>query len=279
MADATPCSPANCGEAFTRCGTSTGYGYWKCRCVKCREANAAKQRKQNKRTAVRPPSDPATFDHGTIHGYKYHKCRCEACVEACRVHDRERYRTKRADSQREYSRQYRQENREQCDATINRWKSENSDKCREYRHRSYENNKPKRLADAKKWRAENPEKVRESHRRHWENNKDKRRASSRAWHKRNPDYNANAKKRRRAQKSGATAVKFTVEQWDQKKSYWGTRCHLQIPGRCTGGADTMDHVKPLIAGGVHMLANLRPACLPCNASKRDKWPYEVKLIP
>ena len=36
-------------------------------------------------------------------------------------------------------------------------------------------------------------------------------------------------------------------------------------------ADTLDHVKPISKGGAHIPANLRPACLSCNSSKRDKW--------
>lgn len=259
MADATPCSPANCGEAFTRCGTSTGYGYWKCRCVKCREANAAKQRKQNKRTAVRPRSDPATFEHGTIHGYKYHKCRCIQCVEAYRVHDRERYRTKRAESQREYSRQYRQDNREQCAATIKRWKAANPDKVLKYKKLPADW-KPRQVLSA-------------------EERKARRRKSHRAWVKRNPEYMRAAYKLKYARRRNAPAIPFTPEQWQQKVIYWGNRCYLQIPSRCTGVPQTMDHVKPVVRGGMHTLANLRPACAPCNSSKKDAWPYEVRLIP
>jgi len=219
------------------------------------------------------------FTHGTLSGYRYHKCRCAECVEVMREHDRERYRTKRAESQREYSRQYRQENREQCDATINRWKQENRDKVKQYRRNSYENNKESHKAYSEQWRAANPDKVRGYWRQWRERNPDKSRESVRDWARRNPEYNANVKKRRRAQKMNASAIKFTFEQWEQKKSYWGNRCYLRIADRCTGEATTMDHVKPLIVGGPHMLANLRPACGPCNSSKKDTWPYEVVFLP
>lgn len=33
----------------------------------------------------------------------------------------------------------------------------------------------------------------------------------------------------------------------------------------------IDHVKPLAAGGPHILSNLRPACAPCNQSKGAAW--------
>lgn len=48
-------------------------------------------------------------------------------------------------------------------------------------------------------------------------------------------------------------------------------------GRCwickVGPFEEIDHVKPLSKGGAHLPANLRPACLPCNRSKKDKWPF------
>jgi 5-methylcytosine-specific restriction endonuclease McrA len=44
---------------------------------------------------------------------------------------------------------------------------------------------------------------------------------------------------------------------------------------CGAEAVEWDHVKPLAKGGAHILANLRPACLSCNRSKRDRWPLPV----
>lgn len=40
---------------------------------------------------------------------------------------------------------------------------------------------------------------------------------------------------------------------------------------CGKEASTIDHVKPLSKGGLHILANLRPACLSCNSRKRNRW--------
>jgi len=50
-------------------------------------------------------------------------------------------------------------------------------------------------------------------------------------------------------------------------SYWGNKCWM-----CEGPFEHVDHVKPLSKGGPHILANLRPACASCNASKNDRWP-------
>lgn len=39
---------------------------------------------------------------------------------------------------------------------------------------------------------------------------------------------------------------------------------------CTGKANCVDHVEPLKRGGQTVLANLVPACRPCNSSKHGK---------
>lgn len=50
-------------------------------------------------------------------------------------------------------------------------------------------------------------------------------------------------------------VPFTQEQLMAKVAYWGGRCWL-----CGEPWTDIDHVKPIAAGGGHMLANLRPIC-------------------
>lgn len=72
----------------------------------------------------------------------------------------------------------------------------------------------------------------------------------------------------RARKARAPVVPFTEEQWLAKVAYWGDRCWV-----CHGGWTEMDHYKPIVAGGAHMLANLRPICRTCNASKSGNWPW------
>ncbi|MGX7727586.1 HNH endonuclease [Rhodococcus sp. 5G237] len=49
-------------------------------------------------------------------------------------------------------------------------------------------------------------------------------------------------------------------------------CRQQLNGK-----GTVDHVKPINKGGPHMLANLRPACGPCNSRKRDQWPFTNEI--
>lgn len=52
--------------------------------------------------------------------------------------------------------------------------------------------------------------------------------------------------------------------------FFGWRCWM-CGCDLTSATVTMDHVKPLSAGGLHVLANLRPACQSCNSRKHNKW--------
>lgn len=103
----------------------------------------------------------------------------------------------------------------------------------------------------KRWRRANPEKVRQYRR-------DVKR--------RNPIANRSYVRARKARRLALTVVAFTPGQLTARLSMY--------PGcwMCGRVADTIDHVKPLSKGGAHMLANLRPACLPCNSRKNDSWP-------
>lgn len=47
----------------------------------------------------------------------------------------------------------------------------------------------------------------------------------------------------------------------------GDQCTLRYPGICLGTATTADHVIPVAEGGRDELANLVPACVPCNRHK------------
>jgi 5-methylcytosine-specific restriction endonuclease McrA len=97
-------------------------------------------------------------------------------------------------------------------------------------------------------------------------NRPSRAAYMAAYRAANPDLVAEAGARYRALKRAATVVPFTPAQLDARMSMFGHRCWM-----CRGPFQHVDHVKPLSKGGPHMLANLRPACQPCNTRKRAKW--------
>lgn len=139
---------------------------------------------------------------------------------------------------------------------------------------------------SRKWFAENPERGRElileakrrayianpelfkQRAKRWqENNPSARRAHRAAWSKRNPQAERERRRRRQALKLGSSVTFLTTGDLEAKAAYWGHKCWM-----CGADADTMDHVKPLRAGGPHILANLRPACRPCNSRKGARWP-------
>ncbi|WP_422390137.1 HNH endonuclease [Arthrobacter sp. N1] len=69
-------------------------------------------------------------------------------------------------------------------------------------------------------------------------------------------------------------VPFTPDQRDARFALWGGRCWM-----CgIADADQTDHVKPVSKGGAHCLANLRPICSPCNASKGGRWPLPREAL-
>lgn len=78
--------------------------------------------------------------------------------------------------------------------------------------------------------------------------------------------------RRRAQKRGADADLITADDLAALLQAYDGLCW--ICGVSLTGDEPLhwDHYKPLAAGGDHTLANLRPACGPCNVRKNNLWP-------
>lgn len=128
---------------------------------------------------------------------------------------------------------------------------------------------------ARRWREANRERAREIRRAHYQRHRAQRRSDARSyqrlWRQANRELaaikDANKRLRRRRNMALVLVVPFTAQQLSHRMSMW--------PGcwMCGGPKDSIDHVKPIAKGGAHCLANLRPACQPCNASKQAKWPY------
>lgn len=128
-----------------------------------------------------------------------------------------------------------------------------------------------RIAEqSKRWRIENDDRNRENSYRWWRSNKEKASAQQREYRRKNPEVARKSSARRRARELGAPYIPYTKEQLSQRWAYYGGKCWM-----CGAEATEIDHVKPLAKGGPEMLANLRPACRSCNASKLAKWPFKV----
>ncbi|WNM66168.1 endonuclease [Microbacterium Phage DejaVu] len=63
-------------------GKYSTYTNGKCRCEKCRAANAEYARSRKRKSVKNGDQPPA---HGTTNGYYNYSCRCEACKAAARV--------------------------------------------------------------------------------------------------------------------------------------------------------------------------------------------------
>lgn len=149
-------------------------------------------------------------------------------------------------------------NRERSNASRREWNARNKDKVSAYNRRWREAHPEAYEASWKAWREANPER-----------DKANRKAAMAAWRRANPEVVQFHRLKRRALIAKASTVPFTVEQLAARLSMWGGHCWL-----CGApGADSVDHVIPIIAGGPHILANLRPAHRSCNSSKgAKKWP-------
>lgn len=71
-----------------RHGTINGYSNLRCRCPKCRSAQAACMAQQRAAKAGHPI--PAHV-HGTANGWNYYQCRCDACRIAHNASNRAHY--------------------------------------------------------------------------------------------------------------------------------------------------------------------------------------------
>lgn len=73
-------------------------------------------------------------------------------------------------------------------------------------------------------------------------------------------------------RSMVPVVPFTQAQLAAKVAYWGGLCWI-----CRGSWAEWDHLKPVSAGGLHILSNFRPICRSCNARKSARWPLSEVL--
>jgi 5-methylcytosine-specific restriction endonuclease McrA len=164
---------------------------------------------------------------------------------------------------RAYAAQWREENREKLRAAERRRYAENPELRESIKERvkaRYAQNPEPVKRQATAWALANPER-----RRQIALESDRRRYAA------DPEPKREAWRRRHAKKMSVAVVPFTPSQLKAKVAYWGDRCWI-----CGGGYEAIDHVKPLNKGGLHVLANLRPVCTPCNTRKRDQWPYQPK---
>jgi 5-methylcytosine-specific restriction endonuclease McrA len=139
------------------------------------------------------------------------------------------------------------------------------------------------------WRAAHPDIVRANNLKYRTLNRDKARAAARAWNEANSelvlqrarewnaanpdrvtDIQRKARHKRRAMLLGNNSPGVTREEWAAIVDAYDGRCaYCPCPGV------TVDHVIPIVRGGLDAPDNVVPACLSCNTSKKakplDEW--------
>jgi 5-methylcytosine-specific restriction endonuclease McrA len=181
----------------------------------------------------------------------------------------------------EKSKQWNRDNAERYAANSARWREENRErylKTRRVRYKKHAQgivarkmelraaNPDKFRAHEKAWRAANPDKIRAKHVRELQGNP--RLSHERYW--RDPEFARAKSARRKAMRRAVTVGVITPESLKARIAYYGGKCWM-----CGADYEHLDHVKPISKGGAHMLANIRPACAPCNLLKSNQWPYKV----
>jgi 5-methylcytosine-specific restriction endonuclease McrA len=171
-------------------------------------------------------------------------------------------------------RQWAEDHAEERRVYMRKWTEEHPEQIREQRRARYAANADQRERDSKRavaWNRENKVRRLEITKEWDQRNPANRKESVRKWQQANPDKVRANSARRRAQMFDDMADFIPFELLAAKWSYWGGCCWM-----CGDEATSWDHVKPLSKGGRHCLANLRPACQPCNGRKHAKWPWPTR---
>ena len=137
----------------------------------------------------------------------------------------------------------------------------------------YQRNRLKTIERNIRWQRANREAVNEIGRQWRVRHPGQAARNSEKWRQANLDKAAENSRRRRARERAVLSIPFTTAQLDARLSMFGFRCWM-----CGGPFEHVDHVKPLVKGGAHILANLRPACAPCNTTKKDRWPWPIEGV-
>jgi 5-methylcytosine-specific restriction endonuclease McrA len=134
--------------------------------------------------------------------------------------------------------------------------------------------------NSSQWRAENPERAREADRRNrrifYAANVERVAAENRAYRIAHPEkFQGYQKARAVAITSHPDYCPYTEQEWEALKRRYDFRC--AYCGEKTEALE-QDHVVPVSRGGRHALANIVPACTPCNRSKHDHLLIEWTVL-
>jgi 5-methylcytosine-specific restriction endonuclease McrA len=155
--------------------------------------------------------------------------------------------------------QYYQDNKGRImDRSRNRY-GENKESILQQQKEYYKQNRGKQLERAQEYRNNHRAAIKDYKRTHYKNNRE--------------DYYAWGMNRKNRLKNAKGF--FTAKQWFDKLEYYGYRCYL-----CRISLENQethkDHRTPISRGGSNWIANIAPACAPCNLSKNAKTEKEFR---
>lgn len=288
------CTETNCGDNFSRCGKKSTYTNRKCRCDSCHAANAEfdkAYRKANRDRIAECKRQWAADNRERLAEYKkqYHAENREAITDRRKryyadnrellIEKSKRFYHENREAIAERKKIYVENNREAIAKRGKRYRAENRESLIEYERRRRAKDREVIAERKKRIYREKRDVYAERRRQVYHANREESIRLARQWALANPDrYRARSRlgeQRRRARVKSTKIVDFTRDQLDQRMAYYGRSCYLKLDG-CTGNFEHVEHVKPIAKGGAHMLANLRPACAPCNYRKGTKWPFNPR---
>jgi len=174
------------------------------------------------------------------------KCKKDGLRSQCKLCDSQYYQNNK-EHKREYDRKYVKENKEKTSKRKRKYNEEHNIERQIYRRKYYNEHKNHENNLCSIWAQNNPDKIRAK----------------------------DAK--RRSLKIRLSIIKFTEEEFYQRMSLWCGHCAYCGKEFKDGKLwEHIDHVIPIIRGGLHILANLRPTCAKCNLSKGAKLLKEWK---
>lgn len=156
------------------------------------------------------------------------------------------------------------------------WK--NPEKSRARRRKYGKENRQAEAARSREWFLANPEKVREYQRRDFEKNREKKSAFAKEWRKRNVAKQRFYSNRRRAMEYAAVPVVPPDLEPIMRAEVLAIYAEARTTQELTGIRHDVDHIFPIMKGGVHAPWNLRVILRSENQSKKDKWPSDEPLM-
>jgi hypothetical protein len=171
---------------------------------------------------------------------------------------------------------WRERNREQKAAADKAWRERNRERKAAVAKAWAERNRERKAETDKAWRELNRERAAAVRKAWAERNPERAAAASKAWRERNPERVAERGRRRRCRERNAS-IHLTANENQQLLILERTRQELQ---RETGREYHIDHILPIIHGGIHHPLNLRILEGSENQSKNAKLlPEAIALAP